>query len=224
MKKLLIIFSLLFFCYDNYAQVAVIKDNDGFTNVRKLPEKNSEIIYKLKDSEVFSYLEPENETEPEPEWIKVYVSKNKYQLECDTKDTFIGYIHKSRLNPIENLTKYNGTEFSFRYKLQDFNIENKITNLYGKFLTEINGRRFYGTDGGIPKTEVIGIEASVNGIEIDVHEIFYSDIFECNNDFVINKNKGDYIVHQWNSDGAGGYLIVWVFSNKKLKQRLILIP
>ncbi len=220
MKNLLIIFSLLFSCYQNYAQVAVIKDDDGFTNVRKLPKKNSEIIYELKDSEVFSYLEPENESE----WIKVYVSKNKYQLGCENNDTFIGYIHKSRLNPIENLTKYNGTEFSFRYKIQNFNIGTKITNLDGKWLTKINGRRFYGTDGGIPKTEVAGIETSINGIEIEIHEVFYNDIFECNNEFITNKNKDDFIVHQWNSDGAGGYLIVWVFGENKLKQRLILIP
>ena len=54
--------------------------------------------------------------------------------------------------------------------------------------------------------------------------MLYEDIFECSNEFIINKNQDDYIVHQWNSDGAGGYLIVWVLGNEKLKQRLILIP
>jgi hypothetical protein len=222
MKNFLIIISILFFCNLNYGQIAVIKDVDGFTNVRKLPEIDSEIIYKLKDSEVFSYQETENEAESN--WITVYISKNKYQLECGEDDTFIGYIHKSRLCPIEDLTKYSGTEFSFKYKLKKFSLENKISDFDGKWLTKINGRRIYGTDGNIPKTEVVGIETSINGKSIEIPNILYEDIFECNNEFEINKNKGDYIVHQWNSDGAGGYLIIWVLGNEKLKQRLILIP
>lgn len=220
MKNFLIIVSSLFFCNLNYGQIAVIKDVDGFTNVRKLPKIDSEVIYKLKDSEVFSYQE--NETESD--WITVYISKNKYQLECGEDDTFMGYIHKSRLCQIEDLTKYTGTEFSFEYKLKKFSLENKISDFDGKWLTKINGRRIYGTDGNIPKTEVVGIETSINGKSIEIPNIFYEDIFECNNEFEINKNKDDYIVHQWNSDGAGGYLIVWVLGNDKLKQRLILIP
>ncbi|MDW5290311.1 hypothetical protein [Formosa sp. PL04] len=220
MKNYLIIISILFFCNLNYGQVAVIKDIDGFTNVRKLPRGDSEIIYKLKDSEIFSYQEQSDELD----WIKVYISKNKYQLECDENDTFIGYIHKSRLCPIENLTKYSGTEFSFKYKLQKFSLENNISDFDGKWLTKINGRRIYGTDGNIPNIEVVGIETSINGKTIEIPEMLYEDIFECNNEFVINKNNDDYIVHQWNSDGAGGYLIVWVLGNEKLKQRLILIP
>ncbi|MDX1830378.1 MAG: hypothetical protein R3342_12620 [Lutibacter sp.] len=220
MKNFLIIFSILFFCNLNYGQIAVIKDVDGFTNVRKLPKIDSEVIYKLKNSEVFSYQE--NETESD--WITVYISKNKYQLECGEDDTFMGYIHKSRLCPIEDLTKYTGTEFSFEYKLKEFSLENKISDFDGKWLTKINGRRIYGTDGNIPKTEVVGIETSINGKSIEIPNILYEDIFECNNEFEINKNKDDYIVHQWNSDGAGGYLIVWVLGNEKLKQRLIFIP
>ena len=221
MKNFLIVVTILFFCKMNYGQIAVIKDTDGFTNVRKLPKIDSEIIYKLKDSEVFSYQETENESESD--WITVYISKNKYQLECGEGDTFIGYIHKSRLCPIENLTKYSGTEFSFKYNLKKFSLENKISDFDGKWLTKINGRRIYGTDGNIPKTEVIGIETSINGKSIEIPNIFYEDIFECNNEFEINRNKDDFIVHQWNSDGAGGYLIVWVLVNGKLKQRLIFI-
>ena len=224
MKNFFTIISILFFCNLNYGQIAVIKDVDGFTNVRKLPEINSEIIYKLKDSEVFIYQETETENETESDWITVYISKNRYQLECGENNTIIGYIHKSRLCPIEDLTKYSGTEFSFNYKLKKFSLENKISDFDGKWLTKINGRRIYGTDGNIPKTEVVGIETSIKGKSIEIPDILYEDIFECSNVFEINENKGDYIVHQWNSDGAGGYLIVWVLGNEKLKQRLILIP
>jgi len=201
-----------------FGQVAVIQDEDGFTNVRKIPDSKSEITHKIKDSEIFSYEESEND------WVKVYIPKNKYHLNCDQQDTIIGYIHKSRLNPIEKLKPYSGTEFSFKYKLADFSLKNKISNFDGKWLTKINGRRVYGTDGNIPKIEIKKIEVKLNGHSIDIADVFYTDLFECDNNVVINKNKSDYIVHQWNSDGAGAYLLVWVFGNQKLKQRLILIP
>ncbi|WP_298539183.1 hypothetical protein [uncultured Aquimarina sp.] len=216
--KHLIIISILFFSNFNFGQIAVIKDKDGFTNVRKLPDSKSEVIYKLKDSEIFSYHESEND------WMTVNISKNRYQLECDGQDTFAGYIHKSRINPIGNIEIYQGTEFLFKYKLTKFNLENKVTDFDGKWLTRINGRHFYGTDGNIPKIEIAGIDVSINGKIIDIPEVFYEDLFECDNEVTINKNKDDYIVHQWNGDGAGGYLIVWVFGSEKLKQRFILIP
>ncbi len=221
MRNILLITILLLSNW-SFGQIAVINDNDGFTNVRKFPNIVSEIIYKLKDSEVFIYMESEKETNSD--WVTIYVSKNKYQLQCGENDTIVGYIHKSRLNPIENLDVYNGTEFSFKYELKEFSLENKIMDFNENWLTKINGRRFYGTDGNIPKIEVDGIVVSVSGITIDVPNILFEDIFECNNEFTINKNKDDYIVHQWNSDGAGGYLIVWVLGNEKVKQRLILIP
>ena len=217
-KRFLIILLILLYGNLNYGQLAIIKDKDGFTNVRKLPNSDAEILYKLKDSEVFSYQETESD------WITVYISKNKYQLQGEEDDTFSGFIHKSRLLPIENLEVYEESEFSFQYKLKEFSFENKTCDYNGKWLMKINGCEIYGTDGNIPKIEVSGIDASINGETIDIPTTVYEDIFECTNEFVINKNKEDIIVHQENSDGAGGYLIVWVFGNKKLKQRLIFKP
>tara|TARA_R110000868_G_scaffold399453_2_gene673200 strand:+ start:2385 stop:3041 length:657 start_codon:yes stop_codon:yes gene_type:complete len=218
MKNYFIIITILLFSNQNYGQIAVINDSDGFTNVRKLPNSDSEIIYKLKDSEIFEYQKTKSD------WITVYISKNKYQLECDEDYSFTGYIHKSRLCPIENLDIYNGTEFSFNYELKKFSLENKIFDYDGKWLTKINGRRIYGTDGNIPKTEVSGIKATLNGKAINIPNMLFEDIFECDNKFTINKNKEDYIVHQWNSDGAGGYFIAWVLGKDRVKQRLIFKP
>lgn len=218
MEKSILFIAILFFSNLNYGQVAIIKDKDGFTNVRKEPNVSSEIIYKIMDSEIFSYEETKSE------WITIYIEKSKYQLQCEEDRTLVGFIHKSRLNPIQNLEISNGTDFSFKYKIQEFNFENKICDYNGEWLTKINGRRIYGTDGNIPETEVTGIDVSMNGTNINISNVLYEDIFECDNEMTIYKNKGDYIVYQWNSDGAGGYLIVWVFGNEKLKQRMILIP
>lgn len=56
---------------------------------------------------------------------------------------------------------------------------------------------------------------------IPIHEIFFQDIYECDNDFNIHKIGNLFIVHQWNSDGAGGYEIVWVLDKNGVKQRLV---
>ncbi|MBQ4818611.1 hypothetical protein [Aquimarina sp. MMG016] len=221
MRKILIL-TFIVLCNCSYGQVAIIKDKDGYTNVRKEPNINSKVIYKLKDSEVFIY--EDSDTAENSNWIAVNIFKNKFSIESGNDQLLLGYIHKSRLYPLEKLKAYNGNRFSFSYKLQKFDFENKITNYDGKYVTKINGRRFYGTDGNIPKIQVSQINASVDGKNINIPDVLFEDIFECDNDFVINKNKEDYIIHQWNSDGAGGYLIVWVLDKNKVKQRLIFIP
>ena len=221
MKRIVVIIIL---CISNWSfgQIAIIKDDDGFTNVRKLPNIKAEIIYRLKDTEVFSYNTPNEKLNSD--WVTIYISKNKYQLKNDEKDTLIGYIHKSRLCPIEDLEVYTGINFLFKYKLQKFSLENKISDYDGKRLTKIDGQRIYGTDGDMPKIEVKEMHVTINGQVVNVPKILYKDIFECNNKFLINKNKESFIVSQWNSDGAGAYLIVWVFNAKEVIQRLILIP
>lgn len=66
------------------------------------------------------------------------------------------------------------------------------------------------------------IVAKINGNKIEIPNILYQDIFECDNDFMINSNNGDYIIHQWNGYDPTEYLIVWVLGDGKLKQRLII--
>ena len=48
---LLSIFVLL--THSAFGQVAIIQDKDGFTNVRSKPTVDSEIVYVLKENEVF---------------------------------------------------------------------------------------------------------------------------------------------------------------------------
>jgi len=225
MKKLIAIITILISSNFNYAQIAVINNDAGFIEVRKDPKDNSVIIYTLKNDEVFVYNV--SEIGSESNWNTVFISKNKYQLECgDAYDSnIIGYIPKDLIYPIEYLPKESkGSHISFKYKLAKFNKKNKILDFEEQQLTKINGRKIYGTTGNIPTTEVIGIDAKINGNKIEIPSILYQDIFECDNDFMINSNKDNFIIHQWNGVGPTEYLIVWVLGDGKLKQRLILKP
>ncbi|CAL2055677.1 hypothetical protein T190820D02B_10198 [Tenacibaculum sp. 190524A05c] len=79
-----------------YGQLAIIKDVDGYTNVRELPNIDSKIIYKLTESEVFIFELPEENKDSN--WIPVFISKNKYSLGNSKSLNYLeGFIHKSRL-------------------------------------------------------------------------------------------------------------------------------
>ena len=204
----------------SFGQVAIIQDPDGWTNVRKTPDGKSEIILKVHENEVFWY--DYEETDQKQDWISIYMPKNDYCL-CKSEPNYIvGFIHKSRLLPLEKLYSYQDKDFSFRYALSDFDSTNRIIDKQDeKWVTAINGRPVWGTDGNFPKTQVDNIEIKIDGRVIEIHKVFYSDIYECDNEWSIYKNGDTYFVHQWNSDGAGAYEIVWVFDKNGLKQRLV---
>jgi len=203
-----------------FGQVATIQDPDGWTNVRKAPDGKSEIIHKIYENEVFWY--DYEETDQEQEWISIYLPKNDFSLGKSEPSYIVGFIHRSRLLPLEKLQGYTGNDFIFEYKLSDFDSTNRIIDKQdGKWITAIDGRPVWGTDGNFPKTQVDDIKVIIDGQKIEIHEVLYSDIYECDSGISIYKNGDTYYAHQWNSDGAGAYEIVWVLKKNGLKQRLV---
>lgn len=204
----------------SFGQIATIQDPDGWTNVRKSPDGKAEIIQRVYENEVFWY--DYEQTDQEQEWISIYLPKNDYSLEKSAPNYIVGFIHKSRILPLEKLQGYSGNDFTFEYKLSKFDSINRIIDKQdGKWITAIDGRPIWGTDGNFPKTQVDDIKVIIDGQEIEIHEVFYSDIYECDNRISIYKNGDTYFAHQWNSDGAGAYEIVWVLDKNGLKQRLV---
>lgn len=203
-----------------FGQVATIKDPDGWTNVRKLPDSKSEIIHKVYQNEVFWY---DSETHDKlPDWILIFIPKNDYSLGMSDPSYIEGFIHKSRLLPLDSLNKYKGEAFSFKYELSDFKLSNRIVDKQEeRWVFAIDGRPVWGTDGDFPKTQVDNVIVKMNNKIIKINKCFYNDIFECRDTYEIYKNGNAFFVHQWNSDGAGAYEIVWVFDENGLKQRLV---
>lgn len=219
MRIITVVFLFLMQTYI-YAQLAIIDDPDGYTNVRFEPNGQSEVIHKINLSEVFWYDRDNNDEFQD--WIRVYVPKNKFSLGCGKFYDIVGYMHKSRLKPLEELSVYNNDDLVFEYIIADFDSKNRIIDYGGeKLVTAIDGRTVWGTDGNLPKTYITGIHAVVEGKEINIHEAIYGDLYQCNNKFSVYKNGDTYFLHQSNSDGAGYYEVVWVLTNEGLKQRLV---
>ena len=200
----------------SYSQIGIIKDKDGFTNVRKATDTKSEIIYKLKENEAFWF------NDFGEDWIEVFIPQDKFSVE-DTDDLMIGgYIHKSKVQRIENLTLADQDEVRFKYELREFKRENHIDNGNGKFVTKIDGRKIWGTDGNYPKIEIQKINASIKDKTIEIHKVLFLDLYECDTRITKYKNGNTYFIHQYCSDGAGFYELLWVINEEYgLTQRIV---
>jgi hypothetical protein len=227
MKDSLLII-LLFCCINLSAQFgscieyAVIKDSDGYTNVRKEPAQNSEIIHILKKNVVFELFDTATTG-----WIKIRLINNRFGVGDINQaiNSQYGYVHSSRILVLNKLKKYKGNDIQFSITNEPFNsIGRVITRSNGaKWLTHIDGRPTLGTDGDMPKTQIKTINLSVKGKIIPIHEIFQNDLFECDNHFEFKKVGNTFFAYQANSDGAGFYEVLWVFDSEKLLQRIISI-
>ena len=220
MKHIFNTIILVLFVNSICGQVATIEDKDGWTNVRAEPNGESKSILKLNVNEVFWY--DMQSFKNNHNWIEVYIPKNKYSLGCSETDKIHGFIHISRLLPLTEMVQPKKGELFFEYELAEFDESNhKIQRLDERWISDIDGRSPWGTDGTIPKIEVNGINVKMGENKININEVFYQDIFECSNDFKVYKNEGSYFVQQEISDGAGFYEIVWVIGESGLKQRLV---
>ena len=93
--------ALLFFCSIAHAQVAIIQDKDGYTNVRKAPNGQAKVIHKIYENEVFWYQDDSNDTS---DWVTVYIPKEDFSIACLPHELITGFIHQSRLKPLGTLT------------------------------------------------------------------------------------------------------------------------
>lgn len=225
MKSPLVIFLFLIGTVVLTAQSATIVDSDGWTNVRVKPSKDSEVTTRVNQGEFFFWVDPEYNHDY-GDWIEVYIPKNRFTTSSRSIDsnTYVrGFIHKSRVVPVEEMESYTGDHFTFKYTLEPFSTSGKRIDFDERGeVIRINGRAFFGSDMESPYVQTAKAEVTIGEKTIPIHDIFLEDIYECDNDFEIYKLDNLFIVHQWNSDGAGAYELTWVFNEQgELLQRLV---
>jgi hypothetical protein len=104
---------------------------------------------------------------------------------------------------------------------------------YGEVI-KIDGRKFYGTDGEVPKMEIDTFAVEINGVSITVDRRKYSDLFEPT--IELKTERGPFrsgvnpyessdgktlTVEVAGSDGAGWYYAVFRFDHSKLVFRSV---
>lgn len=221
--KLITLF-LLLFSLTTSAQLAVIVDADGYTNVRADKNAQSKIVGRLVEGDVFTY-----DPTAKSEWV--YISKD---------GTLKGYIHKSRLNPIDEWPRIPPTEECRTLKGNELTMANDTVKVIVKtapfvaakhvikkdnnFVKTIDGVTPKGTDGELPKVQLASIEMFIKNKPVTIPASAYAGMFEsglktCNVYF--NMYGIIYLYMPANSDGAGFYSVVWVIKDGKYNKRYV---
>ncbi len=231
MKRILItIFTISFFisCNTKKKKESVeIKQNKTKTEQKTKQTPKEEINGELFKVKLFH---PETETE--------YDSIVSREFLEDDLFTLLKFNYpKFESKPIDkNLIELTSGDMKIVIQTAEFEKEKRKLEFDSSetFLERIDGKKIYGTDGNIPRNEIFDFYLINNKEKIQVPKSFYSDLFEptieCLNDNddlycytvgYLNEN-GEIIVTMQNSDGAGSYMVIFLFNNEgKIKDRII---
>jgi hypothetical protein len=218
---------LLFIFKISYCQFAFINDKDGFVNVRGSSDSKSHIIDTLRNGHFVWCFD-----EPQGDWIYVDYKKEEHER--------TGFIHKSRIKYISSFESisikqldhvqviHKKDSISLIISKGDF-IPKNANLTYGfnndfKYLSKVNGKPIWGTDGNIPKSLYKIIQIQIGNSRITLPKSAIENLFEPNLNYsacYYDKGKDVLYLSGMNSDGAGGYVVLWVIEKRTYRERYI---
>ena len=228
MKHLLILFLLLTtnaFAQGPFGDYAVVKDKDGYVNIRAKESVKSKIVGTLKNNTlVYEFLDEEFNPS---NWVHI--------------DS--GYVHKSRLKMISefpsigkgkeqgNSITIAGKGISVTLTQQKFDkTKHKITKKKHKEYSEyiIDGKRAQGLDGDLflPEDHYKSIIVTINGKNVSIPKSAYDDLYEVamytdNNAVYYDKEEDTIYIIAHNGSGAFSYEVCWQIVKGEYKTRII---
>lgn len=239
MKNICILI-VFFLSQINYGQFARVSDVDGFVNVRKEANIKSEITGEISSEEIV-YLSKTEAVLNNWEYV-FYESKSKKEIS--------GYIHSSRLKMLSDFSEINfvkaenNTAFfknddekiEVEIAIQSFNSAKNINkfSLKDGFYYAYKKKPMWGTDGGLPNTSYKFVKVKIRGKDVEVPQeslenLFQPTIIEKVSDFKyieVNYDKENDVLYisSLNSDGAGSYVVLFVFEKGNFKEIKTVIP
>ena len=229
MKHLLILFFLLTtnaFAQGLFGDYAVVKDKNGYVNIRAKENVKSKIVGTLPANTLVNVYFWEDEPTP-PNWIAV----DK------------GYVHKSRLKMISefpsigkgkeqgNSITIAGKGISVTLTRQPFDkTKHKITKKKHKEYSEyiLDGKRVQGlyNDEFLPKDHYKSIIVTINGKHVSIPKSAYDDLYEVwvypyNNEVYYDKEDDVLYIFVRCGDGANAYKVCWQIVKGEYKTRII---
>ena len=229
MKHLLILFFLLTtnaFAQGPFGDYAVVKDKDGYVNIRAKESVKSQIVGTLPNNTlIYTFFDDD---EPNPSnWV---YEKN-------------GYIHKSRLKKInefpsigkeketENSITITDKAISVTLTQQKFDkTKHKITKRRHKEYNEliIDGKKIYGLDNDefLPEDHYKSITVTINGKNVPLPKSAYDDLYEVamytdNNAVYYDKEEDTIYIIAHKGSGAFSYEVCWQIVKGEYKTRII---
>ena len=234
MKHLLILFFLLTtnaFAQGPFGAYAVVKDKDGYVNIRAKESVKSKIVGTLPNNTLVYTLFDTTQDETGEEIFFNWIAVDK------------GYVHKSRLKKVRDLPSIGkgkeqgnsitiaGKGISVTLTKQPFDkTKHKITKKKHKEYSEyiIDGKRVQGLDNDefLPKDHYKSITVTINGKNVPIPKSAYDDLYEIGiwdtNNFAYYDEEDDilYIIAH-NGDGYLAYEVCWQIVKGEYKTRII---
>ena len=234
MKHLLILFFLLTtnaFAQGPLGDYAVVKDKDGYVNIRAKESVKSKIVGTLPNNTLVYGLFDTTQDETGEEIFFNWIAVDK------------GYVHKSRLKMIGefpsigkgkeqgNSITIAGKGISVTLTKQPFDkTKHKITKKKHKEYSEyiIDGKRVQGLDNDefLPKDHYKSITVTINGKNVPIPKSAYDDLYEIGiwdtNNFAYYDKEDDilYIIAH-NGSGANAYEVCWQIVKGVYKTRIV---
>ena len=234
MKHLLILFFLLTtnaFAQGPFGYYAVVKDKDGYVNIRAKENVKSKIVGTLPNNTLVYGLFDTTQDETGEEIFFNWIAVDK------------GYVHKSRLKMIGefpsigkgkeqgNSITIAGKGISVTITTQKFDkTKHKITKKKHKEYSEyiIDGKRAQGLDGGLflPENHYKSITVTINGKNVPIPKSAYDDLYEVamytdNNAVYYDKEEDTIYIIAHNGSGANAYEVCWQIVKGEYKTRIV---
>ena len=233
MKHLLILFLLLTtnaFAQGPFGDYAVVKDKDGYVNIRAKESVKSKIVGTLPNNTLVYTLFDTTEDETGEEIFFNWIAVDK------------GYVHKSRLKMIGEFPsigkgKEKETENSITIAEKGISVtltrqlfdktKHKITKKKHKDYEEliIDGKSAQGADF-IPEDHYKSIIVTINGKNVSIPKSAYDDLYEVamytdNNAVYYDKEEDTIYIIAHNGSGANAYEVCWQIVKGEYKTRII---
>ena len=232
MKSFAVLLGLFFSCLEIYAQsYAVVHTENGFINIRAEKSSTSKIVGKVANCDIVGC-----DLNDKSSWVNIYKTFSEKRNEPFVE----GYVERSKIIPLSEYkhlkSRSNGHSFTATNDSLTIVIRSaafapqKHKLLYEKpsesnapILLKIDHKNIWGTDGGVPKRMITSISFVNRGVKVSIPLIAYHDLYEPNFDTAkvyLGCNKAIY-VQMNNSDGAGGYSVIWIIKNNKYLKRYL---
>jgi hypothetical protein len=223
MKPILLIALFLLLNAGSFAQFAIVQDAEGFVNVRSEAKAGNNILDTLLSGHlVYPFEEVGN-------WATVYYNKGRAARH--------GYVYANRLKPLTAFERLPIVAKSKnRVQLLKGNQEivvvqqpfdstkHRYNFTEGSFISKIDGQECWGIDGSLPSQEYRSITVRIKGKTVPLPATAFKNLFNPNLEYTegyYDKASEILYITSRNSDGAGGYIVVWKIAGSTYTERLV---
>jgi hypothetical protein len=221
-----ILFSILAFATTSaFAQFALVTDKDGYVNIRSSAQLANNIQDTLQNGRLVYLHEREGSF-----YYTDYYKKNENRN---------GFVYHDRIKKVTDYEKiplvsgpanteiFSSGTIKIIFTRQRFDRSRHKLSFYKEApdqVEKINGKPYWGTDGGVPTMEYRSIQVQIGQQTVTLPASATDNLFEPgsgNTKVFYDRTKNIIYLQSANSDGAGYYEVIWRVEKGLYKDRFV---